>query len=134
MPNAIAITLPPASPQTEVAAQTQLSAVHRAQVLALMLASHDIVADVHQLTSGRALVSVCRGLLIYVDDESFWWTSPDSSQRGGPLLTYATQPASAAGRIAQHYAMLRTLPADELLDSRLPLLTDVLLAHHVCPV
>lgn len=103
--------------------------------MALVLAhQHDIVADVHQLTSGHALVSVCRGLLIYVDDENYRWTSPDSSQRGGPLLTYATQPANAAARIAQHYMMLRDLPADELLNSRLPLLTDVLIARHVCPI
>ncbi|OUC99123.1 hypothetical protein CA984_04250 [Streptosporangium minutum] len=103
--------------------------------MALVLArQHDIVADVHQLTSGRALVSVRRGLLVYVDDENYRWTSPDSSQRGGPLLTYASQPTSAAGRVAQHYAMLRDFPADELLGSRLPLLADVLLAHHVCPI
>lgn len=135
MLNAIAITCPAAQPQAEVAAQTQPSAVHRAQALTIVLASkHDIVADIHQLASGRALVSVCRGLLVYVDDEGYRWTSPDRSQSGGPLLTYATVPASAAARIAQHYAMLNDYPVVELLNSPLPLLADVLLAQHVCPV
>ncbi|MFD8529389.1 hypothetical protein ACFV0L_18415 [Streptosporangium canum] len=135
MASDIAITLPAARPQTEVSARTQLSATHRAQVLALVLDSkHNIAADVHQLTPGRALVSVCRGLLIYVDAENFWWNSPDRSQSGGLLLTYAAYPASAAARIAQHYTLLRDYPVDELLISPLPLLADVLASRHVCPI
>ncbi|MFJ2030464.1 hypothetical protein [Streptosporangium sp. NPDC087985] len=133
MPNEIVAIHQVIAQGTERLAKTQSSAVQRAEELVLMLAGkHKISADVHQLASGNALVSVYRGLLVSTDGENFRWTSPEPDHRSRPSRACATEPASAAARIAEHCMLLRNRYADEVLRSPLP--ADVIPADHVCPV
>ncbi|WP_326644075.1 hypothetical protein OG884_09190 [Streptosporangium sp. NBC_01755] len=95
--------------------------------------AHGISADIHELRSGNAIVSVYRGLLAYSDGENFWWTSPELDGSGEHLLSAASGPATAAERLAEHYEILRARPLTTLLGCELPLLADVILAEHVDP-
>ncbi|GAA0822062.1 hypothetical protein ACFQVD_41010 [Streptosporangium amethystogenes subsp. fukuiense] len=123
------------SPASQAIAAAPSSAARlRAEELAAELdRTHGISADVHELASGNAIVSVYRGLLAYTDGENFWWTSPELTGPGDHPLSAALEPAAAAERLAEHYAILRTRPAISLLDGELPLLADAILADHVVP-
>ncbi|MER5648484.1 hypothetical protein [Streptosporangium sp. NPDC002524] len=103
-------------------------ALRRAGDLAAVLCDvHGIEADVHELRSGNAIVSVFLGLLAYTDGEEFWWTSPELNRAGSPLLSSAPTLPLAAEQLAGHYAILRARPATGVLGSELPLLADALL-------
>jgi hypothetical protein len=113
----------------------QSSAVCRAEELAAVLAEiHDISVDIHETRAGNALVSVYYGLLIYSNGESFRWTSPERGRSGRHLFTCATEPITAAERIAEHYKILRDLTIADVLRSGLPLLGDELSAEYVVPL
>jgi hypothetical protein len=71
------------------------------------LARRDIPAYIYYLEDGQAAVSLWQGLLARVDGHIIWWTSPHPSRRGGALRTFAVTPATAAVRLAEHYATLR---------------------------
>ncbi|MFC4585577.1 hypothetical protein [Sphaerisporangium corydalis] len=75
--------------------------------LRFCLARRDIPAYVYFLEDGQAAVSLWQGLLARVDGDIIWWTSPHLSRRGGALRTFAFSPATAAARLAEHYATLR---------------------------
>ncbi|GAA3807090.1 hypothetical protein GCM10022226_29040 [Sphaerisporangium flaviroseum] len=85
-----------------------------AEDLRASLARRDIPAYVYFLEDGQAAVSLRQGLLARVDGRIIWWTSPHPSRRGGTLRTFAFAPATAAARLAEHYATLRARqsPAD----------------------
>lgn len=104
---------------------------HAEDLAAVLDDVYSIKADVHELHSGNAILSVLPGLLAYTDGESFWWTSPELSNSGAPALSSAVTPPVAAEQISEHYAILRARPAISLLNSELPLLADVILADHV---
>ncbi|WP_326646457.1 hypothetical protein OG884_17705 [Streptosporangium sp. NBC_01755] len=110
------------------------TAVGYAQDLAAVLAEvHHIHADVHQLVSGNALVSLHHGLLAYTDGESFWWTSPELNHAGSPLLSSTPTLLAAAGQLAEHHAILSAREATDVVRNGLPLLADVIEAEHVDP-
>ncbi|MER5647900.1 hypothetical protein [Streptosporangium sp. NPDC002524] len=112
----------------------RLSALCRAAELAALLNDvHGISADVHELRSGKAVVSVYYGLMAYTDGERFWWTGPERGHSSGLLPFSETEPGLAAERLAGHYATLRARPVVTLLGGELPLLADVMLAEHVVP-
>ncbi|WP_436761780.1 hypothetical protein [Streptosporangium sp. V21-05] len=94
---------------------------------------HGISADVHELRSGNAVLSVHYGLLAYTDGERFWWTGPGRGHSGSPLLSSALTLPVAAEQLARHYRILRARPAASVLESEPPLLADVILADHVVP-
>ncbi|GAA3419348.1 hypothetical protein [Streptosporangium vulgare] len=107
----------------------------RAEELAAVLTEvHGITADVHELRSGNAILSVHYGLLAYTDGERFWWTSPELSDSGSPLLSSVLTLPVAAEQLAKHYAILRRRDAADVLRSELPLLADVIVADHVSPI
>ncbi|GAA4182046.1 hypothetical protein GCM10022252_07360 [Streptosporangium oxazolinicum] len=109
-------------------------AVTRARDLTLVLSEvYGIEADVHELRSGNAIVSLYYGLLAYTDGERFWWTGPELSDSGAPVLSSALTLPAAAEQLAEHYRILRTRPAASILESELPLLADTLTADHVVP-
>ncbi|WP_440104869.1 hypothetical protein [Streptosporangium sp. H16] len=106
----------------------------RAEELVIELdRAHGILADIHELRSGNAIVSVYRGLLAYSDGENFWWTSPELDGSGDHLLSAASDEVTTAARLAEHYEILRARPLTTLLGCELPLLADVILAEHVDP-
>ncbi|MEU4533847.1 hypothetical protein AB0G15_03165 [Streptosporangium sp. NPDC023825] len=110
------------------------AAVRHAEDLAAALAEvHHIDADVHELVSGNAIVSVHYGLLAYTDGERFWWTGPELSDVGSPLLSSALTLLAAAEQLAEHHAVLRARDAADVLRAGSPLLADVILAEHVDP-
>ena len=110
------------------------TAVEYAQDLAAVLAEvHHIRADVHELASGNAIVSVHYGLLAYTDGERFWWTSPELNHAGSPLLSSELTLLAAARQLAEHHAILRAKDAADVVRNGLPLLADVILAEHVDP-
>ncbi|WP_326829105.1 hypothetical protein OIE13_31475 [Streptosporangium sp. NBC_01810] len=118
-----------AAPSTTTPSPARL----RAEELAAELnRAHGIKADVHELRSSNAIISVYYGLLAYSDGENFWWTSPELDS-GHHLLSAAVDPAAAAERLAEHYEILRARPLTTVLGSELPLLADVILAEHVVP-
>ncbi|WP_326635888.1 hypothetical protein OG884_22635 [Streptosporangium sp. NBC_01755] len=94
---------------------------------------HHIHADVHELSSGNAIVSVHYGLLAYTDGESFWWTGPELNHAGSPLLSSEPTLLAAARQLAEHHAILRTKDAADVVRNGLPLPADVILAEHVDP-
>ncbi|WP_433359482.1 hypothetical protein [Streptosporangium sp. CA-115845] len=109
-------------------------AVRRAKDLAAVLAEvHHIRADVHELASGNAILSVHYGLVAYTDGEKFWWTSPELSESGSPLLSSALTLKETAAQLAEHHTILRAREAVDVVRSELPLLADVILAEHVDP-
>ncbi|WP_440098919.1 hypothetical protein [Streptosporangium sp. H16] len=109
-------------------------ALRRAEDLAAILDDvYGIKADIHELRSGNAIVSVFLGLLAYTDGEKFWWTGPELSDSGAPLLSSELTLPAAAEQLAEHYAILRARPAAGVLGSELPLLADILTADHVVP-
>ncbi|WP_326829157.1 hypothetical protein OIE13_31970 [Streptosporangium sp. NBC_01810] len=115
-------------------AAERLSPVRHAEDLAALLADvHGIVADVHEFTSGNAIVSVHYGLLAYTDGESFWWTSPELNHAGAPILSSALALAEAATQLAEHHAILSAREATDVVRGGLPLLADVIGAEHVDP-
>lgn len=75
--------------------------------LQAFLARRNIPTYVYFLEDGQAAVSLWQGLLARVDGRIIWWTSPHPSRRGGVLRTFALTPATAAARLAEHYATLR---------------------------
>ncbi|MFI6451402.1 hypothetical protein ACIBF6_07575 [Streptosporangium amethystogenes] len=118
-----------APPATE-----QSAAVRRAENLAAVLADvHNIVADVHELTSGNAIVSLRRGLIAYTDGERFWWTSPERDDAGAPILSGELDLDQAAEQLAAHHALMAKRDATDPLLNRMPLLADVIMAEHVDP-
>ncbi|WP_440069473.1 hypothetical protein [Streptosporangium sp. OZ121] len=120
-----------AAPST---AAEQPTAVQLAEDLATVLGNvYGISADVHPLASGNAIVSVFLGLLAYTDGKNFWWTSPELSDSGSPVLSSALTLPMAAAQLAEHYVILRARPAAGILESELPLLADVIPAQHVVP-
>ncbi len=120
-----------APPVTE---QHEGQAVARAADLTLVLSEvYGIEADVHQLGSGNAIVSVYHGLLAYTDGEKFWWTSPELSNSGAPVLSSELTLPAAAEQLAEHYKILRARPTASILESGLPLLTDALMTDHAGP-
>jgi hypothetical protein len=109
---------------------TQSIAMLRAETLAAELyVVHAIAADVHELQSGRAAVSVYCGLLVYTDGTSFRWTSPERSRSGTTLLTSAAQVPLAAELLAENYKVLLSRDGIDVLCSGLPLQGDVLPIH-----
>ncbi|MEU9885740.1 hypothetical protein AB0M95_12010 [Sphaerisporangium sp. NPDC051017] len=78
-----------------------------AEELQASLARHEIPAYIYYLEDGQAAVSLWQGLLARIDGRIIWWTSPHPSRRGGALRTFAVSPATAAARLADHYATLR---------------------------
>ncbi|WP_371782542.1 hypothetical protein [Streptosporangium subroseum] len=109
---------------------TQSIAMLRAETLAAELyIVHAITADVHELQSGKAVVSVYCGLLVYTDGESFRWTSPERSRSGTALLTSAAQVPTAAELLAEHFKIMLGRDGIDLLRSGLPMLGDVLPVH-----
>ncbi|MEU8272245.1 hypothetical protein AB0B89_34475 [Sphaerisporangium sp. NPDC049002] len=78
------------------------------------LARRNIPSYVYFLEDGQAAVSLWQGLLARVDGRIIWWTSPHPSRRGRTLRTFAFAPATAAARLAEHYATLRARPLPEL--------------------
>ncbi|WP_030905609.1 hypothetical protein [Streptosporangium amethystogenes] len=115
-------------------AAERLSPVQHAEDLAALLADvHGIVADVHEFTSGNAIVSVHYGLLAYTDGESFWWTSPELNHAGAPILSSVLTLAEAATQLAEHHAILSAREATDVVRGGLPLLADVIGAEHVDP-
>ncbi|WP_329427006.1 hypothetical protein OG339_42820 [Streptosporangium sp. NBC_01495] len=113
---------------------SEYSPITRAEELAAVLTEvHGITADVHKLRSGNAILSVHYGLLAYTDGEKFWWTSPELSDSGSPLLSSALTLPVVAEQLARHYAILRGRDATDVLRSGLPLLADVIMADHVVP-
>ncbi|MFF3442811.1 hypothetical protein [Streptosporangium sp. NPDC002721] len=109
-------------------------ALRRAEDLAAVLDDvYGIKADVHELRSGNAIVSVFLGLLAYTDGERFWWTGPELSDSGAPLLSSELTLPLAAEQLAEHHTILRARPATSVLESELPLLADALTADHVVP-
>ncbi|WP_433371141.1 hypothetical protein [Streptosporangium sp. CA-115845] len=122
------------SPASPMAAAAPSTAVQYAQDLAAVLAEvHHIRADVHELASGNAIVSVHYGLLAYTDGERFWWTGPELNHAGSPLLSSELTLLAAAGQLAEHHAILSAREAADVLCNGLPLLADVILAEHVDP-
>ncbi|MEV0751177.1 hypothetical protein [Streptosporangium sp. NPDC050280] len=116
------------------AAAPSTTAWLRAEELVIELdRAHGISADIHEFRSGNAIVSVYRGLLAYSDGENFWWTSPELDGSGDHLLSAASDVATAAERLAEHYEILRARPLTTQLGCELPLLADVILAEHVDP-
>ncbi|WP_433373169.1 hypothetical protein [Streptosporangium sp. CA-115845] len=110
------------------------TAVEYARDLAAVLAElHHIHADVHELASGNAIVSVHYGLLAYTDGERFWWTSPELDHAGSPLLSSELTLLAAARQLAEHHTILRTKDAADVVRNGLPLLADVILTEHVDP-
>ncbi|WP_436762527.1 hypothetical protein [Streptosporangium sp. V21-05] len=104
------------------------SAVRRAGDLATVLGGvYGIRADVHELASGNAIVSVFLGLLAYTDGEKYWWTGPELSGSGAPVLSSALTLPAAAEQLAGHYAILRARPATGVPMGELPLPADALL-------
>ncbi|GAA4182598.1 hypothetical protein GCM10022252_08750 [Streptosporangium oxazolinicum] len=123
------------SPLPQTSTAERLPAAQRAEDLAAVLDDvYGIRADVHELTSGNAIVSVHYGLLAYTDGERFWWTGPELSDAGSPLLSSALTLPAAAEQLAAHHAILRARDAADVLRGGLPLLADVILAEHVDPV
>ncbi|MFF3440378.1 hypothetical protein [Streptosporangium sp. NPDC002721] len=121
-------------PSSARAAVPPADAWLRAEELVIELdRAHGISADIHELRSGNAIVSVYRGLLAYSDGENFWWTSPELDGSGDHLLSAASDEVTAAARLAEHYEILRLRPLITLLGCELPLLADVILAEHVDP-
>ncbi|MER6176513.1 hypothetical protein [Streptosporangium sp. NPDC001681] len=113
---------------------SSMTAVEYAHDLAAVLAEvHHIHADVHELASGNAIVSVHYGLLAYTDGERFWWTSPELNHAGSPLLSSELTLLAAARQLAEHHAILHTRDAADVVRNGLPLLSDVILAEHVDP-
>jgi hypothetical protein len=78
-----------------------------AEDLQLSLSRRGIPSYVYFLEDGQAAVSLWQGLLARTDGRIIWWTSPHPSRRGGALRTFASAPATAAARLAEHYATLR---------------------------
>ncbi|MEV4745170.1 hypothetical protein AB0K21_02215 [Streptosporangium sp. NPDC049248] len=118
----------PASPITSAPP----TAMEYAQDLAAILAElHHIHADVHELNSGNAIVSLHHGLLAYTDGESFWWTGPELNHAGSPLLSSEPTLLAAARQLAEHHALLSA--KDDVMRNGLPLLADVIGAEHVDP-
>ncbi|WP_440100239.1 hypothetical protein [Streptosporangium sp. H16] len=115
-------------------ASSVITAVRHAEDLAAVLAGvHHIRADVHELASGNAIVSVHYGLLAYTDGERFWWTGPELSDAGSPLFSSALTLLAAAEQLAGHHAVLRARDAADVLRGGLPLPANVILAEHVDP-
>lgn len=107
--------------------------LHAEELAAELKHTYGISADVHEFTSGNAIVSVYLGLLAYTDGENFWWISPVLSDSGEHLLSSELTLSMAAEQLAAHYEILRARPAASLLESELPLLADVISADHVVP-
>ncbi|MFI6458526.1 hypothetical protein ACIBF6_44145 [Streptosporangium amethystogenes] len=112
----------------------QSPAVRHAEDLSAVLKEcHGIRADVHELASGNAIVSVRYGLLAYTDGESFWWTSPELNHADSPLLSSALTLHEAAAQLAEHHRILCAKDAADAVRNGLPLLADVIRAEHVDP-
>ncbi|MER5650136.1 hypothetical protein [Streptosporangium sp. NPDC002524] len=109
------------------------AAVRAVELSAVLDDVYGIPSDVHELASGNAIVSLYYGLLAYTNGETFWWTSPELSDAGSPLLSSELTLPAAAEQLARHYRILRARPATSVLESELPLLADVLTADHVVP-
>ncbi|MFI6509928.1 hypothetical protein ACIBCT_20185 [Streptosporangium sp. NPDC050855] len=123
-----------AAPSTIAQAAAQrFAALRRAEELAIELARHDISADVHELASGRAAVSIYYGLIAFTDGQEIRWTSPKPSYRGRPVSVAEATMAAAVDRLVRDHRILRSRPLTDVLGSELPLLADVLTADHVVP-
>ncbi|MEU4830311.1 hypothetical protein [Streptosporangium sp. NPDC023615] len=123
-----------AAPSTTVRDEARrFAALRRAEELTVALARHGISADVHELASGRAAVSVYYGLVACTDDEEFRWTSPELSRRGGPGPVSETTTVRAVERLVHDHRILRARQLTDVLGSELPLLADVIVAGHVVP-
>jgi hypothetical protein len=91
---------------------------------------HNIPAHAYVRRSGRAVVSICAGLLAHTDGAVIWWTVPDlDGTRGRTLMTYASSPQRAAKRLALAYEQLRSVPLANLLSSGRITLFGLLLAR-----
>ncbi|MBB2908863.1 hypothetical protein FHS43_000109 [Streptosporangium becharense] len=108
--------------------------MRRAEELAAVLADvYGISADVHELASGRAILSVHYGLPAYTDGEKFWWTGPEPGDSGSPVLSSALTLPVAAEQLAGHHAILRGRDAAGLLGGEPSPPADVVMAEHVIP-
>lgn len=122
------------SPAARTTTTERPSPVRHAEDLAALLANvHGIMTDVHEFTSGNAIVSVHYGLLAYTDGESFWWTSPELNHAGAPILSSALTLTEAATQLAEHHAILSAREATDVVRGGLPLLGDVIGAEYVDP-
>ncbi|GAA3000484.1 hypothetical protein [Streptosporangium longisporum] len=123
-----------AAPSTVAQAAAQrFAARRRAEELSIELARHGISADVHELASGRAAVSIYYGLVAFTDGQEIRWTSPKPSRRGRPVDVAEATMAAAVDRLVHDYRILRSRPLNDMLGRELPLLADVLVADHVVP-
>ncbi|GLX06607.1 hypothetical protein [Microbispora sp. NBRC 16548] len=100
--------------QPENSDQALVAAMH----LSALLARRNIPAYVYRLPNG-VVVSVFAGLLAHVD-RVIWWAIPDlTGTRDKPLTTFAHTTEAAAGRLAEHYDQLRSVPLGELVGKGL---------------
>ncbi|WP_433426406.1 hypothetical protein ACQP1V_42840 (plasmid) [Microtetraspora malaysiensis] len=94
------------------------------------LAKHNIPAHAYVRQSGRAVVSICAGLLAHTDGAVIWWNVPDlDGSRSRTLMTYARIPKRAAKRLALAHEQLRSVPLADLLSSGRITLFGLLLAR-----
>lgn len=77
-----------------------------ARVLTEALRELSVPSDVLALRE-CAVVSLWYGLVAYTDGHLIWWVTPQRSMRGRELVTFAYAPATAAARLAEHYAIAR---------------------------
>ncbi|MBG0819063.1 hypothetical protein [Planomonospora sp. ID82291] len=119
----------PAFPRTPEPAAAARLADELADILAR---EHHILADAHPILPGEAAVSVYVGLLARTDGRLIWWQVPTFGERGKPLWTYATTPATAARRLAEHCKALQGRSLAEILRGR-EFLADVLVDRYATP-
>ncbi|MEU0480521.1 hypothetical protein ABZ260_15200 [Streptosporangium sp. NPDC006013] len=102
----------------------QSAAVHRAEDLAAVLADvHNIVADVHELTSGNAIVSLRRGLLAYIV----------CAKSAGELWDLMQQTEVDLWRTSSHGATPPTPSAARRPDPPLPVVSGLVPRPHGLP-
>ncbi|WP_103963204.1 hypothetical protein [Nonomuraea solani] len=84
-----------------------MAAVAVAEQLQRELALHGITADVNN-GYGLAVVSVWHGLVVWTNDDRFWWWAGWNDQRDRPVYAWqpTTDPKRAARRIAARYGDL----------------------------
>ena len=95
----------------------------------LLIRIHRIPAEAHSIGPGQVAVRVYFRLIARTDGHLIWWTVPDDGRRTRPLRIYATTPATAASRLADHYTQLKQRPIAEIVAG-LPLLTNLLLRQN----
>lgn len=82
--------------------------VQSADALRQALEAHEIPTDVHD-GYGLALVSVWVGLVVWCDQDRYWWRAGWEPRRERVVYAWhpASEPVRAAHRVALRYADLR---------------------------